>query len=268
VRREPERELEETVVQAWPAAEQAHVEGWLLRASGGPTHRGNSVAALQVVGNTRLDARIERVEDWYRERELPPMFQVGPCSQPRELDGALAARGYRRTGAALLATAPVASVLERSAGGLRTRLELSAAGDWLEVSERASRFASTRDVLLGFLERLGARCRFATAYDERGQPLAIGLGILSQHRLGVYAMLSLPEQRRRGAARAVLRALAECAHAEGREELYLLVDSANVPARALYAGRGFEDRYGYHYRVLERDSSPGPTPAPSGSNHV
>jgi len=247
-----ERELEQTVVEAWPAAEHAPLGGWLLRASGGPTHRGNSVAALQASGDSPLDVRIEQAEAWYRQRALPPMFQVGPCSEPRELDAALAARGYRETGAAWLATAPVSRVLERSANGLRTQLALSPAGDWLQVSSSASRFASTSDVLLGFLERLGARCRFATAYDERAQPLAIGLGVLSQRHLGVYAMLSVPEHRRRGAARAVLRALAESAQQESKAELYLLVDAKNVAARALYAGCGFEDRYGYHYRVLDR----------------
>jgi hypothetical protein len=35
------RELEEIVVDAWPAAEAAEQAGWLLRTSGGPTHRGN-----------------------------------------------------------------------------------------------------------------------------------------------------------------------------------------------------------------------------------
>ena len=249
-----ERELEKAVVAAWPAAQQADLEGWLLRASGGPTHRGNSVAALEASGSMRLETRIERAENWYRERALPPMFQVGPCSAPRELDAALVARGYRETGVAWMATAPASRVLERSANGLRTELGLTATGDWLGVSNSASRFASTSDVLLGFLERLAARCRFAIAYDERAQPLAIGLGILSERHLGVYAMLSVPEHRRRGAARAVLRALAECAQAEGKQELYLLVDGANVAARALYAGCGFEDRYGYHYRVLD----PGP----------
>ncbi|HKO91778.1 MAG TPA: GNAT family N-acetyltransferase [Polyangiaceae bacterium] len=263
-----ECDLEKTVVEAWPAGEQTPLEGWLLRASGGPTHRGNSVAALGLSGTTQLDARIARAERWYRDRQLDPMFQLGPCSQPRELDGALAARGYRKTGEAFLATVTATRVLERSAGGPRTQLGLSPRGDWLLVSGSASRFASTNDVLLGFLQRLGPRCRFVTAYDERAQPLAIGLGILSESRLGVYAMLTLPEHRRCGAARAVLRALGECAQAEGKDELYLLVEGTNAAARALYAGCGFEDRYAYHYRVLaaERERSSGPLP--SGGHHV
>jgi hypothetical protein len=54
------RELEEAVVDAWPAAETADLDGWLLRASGGPSHRGNSVATLEAGSQLELDARIER----------------------------------------------------------------------------------------------------------------------------------------------------------------------------------------------------------------
>jgi hypothetical protein len=41
-------ELEDMVVDAWPADEALNLRGWLLRRSGGPTHRGNSVATLRL----------------------------------------------------------------------------------------------------------------------------------------------------------------------------------------------------------------------------
>jgi hypothetical protein len=44
------RRLEQAVVFAWPASETADVDGWLLRASGGPTNRGNSHSLYQGVG--------------------------------------------------------------------------------------------------------------------------------------------------------------------------------------------------------------------------
>ena len=107
-------------------------------------------------------------------------------------------------------------------------------------------------MFLGFLARLGPRARFVTTYAERGNAASIGLGITSGPRLGIYAMLTLPEQRRRGAARAALTALAESALADGIPELYLLVERENTAARNLYAHLGFKDLYDYHYRVLER----------------
>ncbi len=245
------RELEGTVVGAWPATESVDLDGWLLRASGGPTHRGNSVATLEAGLRMSLSARIEHAEAWYRERDKPPMFQLGPCVAPAELDAVLASRGYRKEGEAVLALAPSALVVRRTPDTFSTRIESKASDAWLQIAARSSRFADTHDVLLGFLDRLGPRCRFVTAYSASGHPAAICIGISSEGRLGVYAMLTLPDQRRLGIAGAALHALAESAISEGTPELYLLVDATNAPARALYARSGFQDVYGYHYRSLD-----------------
>jgi len=196
------------VVAAWPAAETANLDGWLLRASGGPTHRGNSVATLTAGSALSLGARIEGAEAWYRERDRAPMIQVGPCAAPLGLDDALAARGYGKHGEARMALAPAAVVSQQTPSALAVSVELTPSEAYLEVAARSSRFAATHDIFLGFLARLGARCRFVTAYDEEGRAVATCLGIASERRLGVYAMLTLPASRRRGAARAVLHALA------------------------------------------------------------
>jgi len=61
----------------------------------------------------------------------------------------------------------------------------------------------------------------------------------------------LPAARRRGAARAVLAALAADAREEGVEGLYLQVERSNAAAIALYASASFRELYGYHYRGRE-----------------
>jgi GNAT superfamily N-acetyltransferase len=244
------RELEEAVVDAWPATETADLDGWLLRASGGPSHRGNSVATLDAGSELSLEARIERTEAWYRERGQSPMFQVGPCVAPAELDHVLVERGYRKQGEAVAAVAPPSLVLASTASALRTSVEARPSEDWREIALGASRFAASREVLLGFLARLGSRCRFATAYDAQGTLAASCVGIASEDRLGIYIMFCLPQLRRRGASRALLHALAASALADQMRELYLLVSVDNAPARALYAQAGFQDLYGYHYRIL------------------
>lgn len=243
------RDLEETVVDAWPASETLQLGGWVLRASGGPTHRGNSVATLDATGDMSLDARIEQAEAWYRERGRPAQFQIGPCAAPMGLDAALTARGYRKGGEALCAVGAALGAVAVTDASLTARVESSPGEAWLEVATSASRFASSHEVFLGFLARLGPRARFVTTYAEGGGAAAIGLGITSGRRLGVYAMLTLPEQRRRGAARAALAALAKSALTDGIPELYLLVERENTAARSLYARFGFQDLYDYHYRI-------------------
>ena len=247
-------ELEQTVVDAWPASDACEQEGWLLRASGGPTHRGNSVATLGAPGSTHLEARIERAETWYRDRGRVAMFQVGPCAAPAGLDAALEARGYVRDGEAVFSSALASVVATRGgaiAPSLTARIERAPADTWLELTARSSRFAATHDVFLGFLERLGSRCRYVTVFAD-GEAVAVCLGIGSERRLGVYAMLTLPAHRRRGAACAALAALAQSALDDGIRQLYLLVERENAPARGLYARSGFGDVYNYHYRVPAR----------------
>jgi len=243
------RELELQVVEAWPAAESEELDGWLLRASGGPTHRGNSVATLAAGSRFSVAERIARAEDWYRQRDQVAMLQLGPCAEPAGLDALLEQRGYRRHGESVTALAPARRVAEATRSELQTRVDARPSPEWLGIVEGSSRHASSKEIFRGFLARLGARCRFVTSWVAPDQPAAVGLGISSPGRLGVYAMHTVPELRQRGAARAALHALASCALAESYAELYLLVDAQNAPARALYAQSGFVDAYRYHYRI-------------------
>jgi N-acetylglutamate synthase len=241
-------ELERQVVDAWPAGEAEELDGWLLRASGGPTHRGNSVATLAAGSALDLDERLARTEAWYRSRERAAMIQLGPTAVPAELDATLERRGYRRHGDSVAALATTQNVRDNTKSLLRTSVDAQPSAEWLGIVEGSSRHASTKQVFRGFLTRLGARCRYVTAWVAE-QPAAIGLGIVSPGRLGIYAMHTTPELRRRGAARAALHALAASALTDGHAELYLLVDVQNTGARALYAHAGFRDLYHYHYRI-------------------
>jgi GNAT superfamily N-acetyltransferase len=251
------RELEEAVVQSWPAAEQLPLDGWLLRASGGPTHRGNSVATLAALGALSLSERLLRVERWYRQRGQLAQLQVGPCAAPPELDAALEQRGYRREGEALVMTASAVRVSQLAGSAVLARVEACPGPAWRGIAAATSRFASSPEVLEGFLARLAGRSWGVTAWldvpagapPEQGRAAAMGLGIAWGRWLGVYAMHTAPALRRRGAARALLQGLAAHALSLGTAHMYLLVEPGNVAARALYAQCGFEDLYPYHYRI-------------------
>jgi len=249
----PLREFEETVVDAWPAVETEELDGWLLRSSGGPSHRANSAATLGAGSELPLPTRIAQSEAWYRARGRLPMFQVGPCASPEGLEQALVERGYRKEGEAALARATPGEVLAQvgRAQSLECSVTNAAKAAWLELAVQRSRFANAADFFKGVLACLGSRCRFALARDARDEACAAALGVASEDRLGIYAMFSLPHRRRQGAGRGLLRALAQSAQAEGMRELYLLVETDNTAARSLYQRAGFQDLYSYHYRVFD-----------------
>jgi N-acetylglutamate synthase len=242
-------ELEDAVIDAWPAAEYEDLDGWGLRASGGPTKRGNSVATLGA-GAMPLAERIELAEAFYRERAQPPIFQIGPVATPAGLDDALAERGYRVSGESLAAIASPGEVLARLPRTHETSLANRASQAWLDHAGHSSRFRDAYTVFTETLSRLGTRCRFASVRDARDALIGSCLGIASEDRLGVYGMLTTAEARRKGIGKSLLRALAESAVSEGMRELYLLVELENAPARALYARAGFSELYRYHYRIL------------------
>jgi ribosomal protein S18 acetylase RimI-like enzyme len=89
------------------------------------------------------------------------------------------------------------------------------------------------------LARVGAVGGAALAVADRGW-------------VGLTAVHTLPEQRRRGVAQSLLRALAGWAARQRIERVYLQVERDNAPARRLYAGLGFTEAYRYHYRLAAR----------------
>ena len=66
---------------------------------------------------------------------------------------------------------------------------------------------------------------------------------------GIHNMATSTEHRRRGAARAVLKALLEWGAARGATRSYLAVVETNQAARALYEGSGYTTAYRYWYRA-------------------
>jgi GNAT superfamily N-acetyltransferase len=244
-------ELEDAVIDAWPALECVELDGWCLRASGGPTRRANSVATLNAGKLLGLEERIAQAEAFYRERGLPPIFQVGPAASPVGLDVALAERQYRICGEALAATADPSEVVARLRRTVETSVGTTASDAWLQHAGQTGRFVESYALFTKTLGLLGTRCRYVTARDARGAVTGTCLGITSEDRLGVYSMLTTTSARRKGTGTALLRALAETALAERMRELYLLVEVDNAAARALYAKAGFGDVYRYHYRALD-----------------
>ena len=79
---------------------------------------------------------------------------------------------------------------------------------------------------------------------------AVGRGVVHRGWLGITSMVTVPEARRRGHARAIVSALASWAVDRGCTHALLQVESTNEPARALYASIGFVPHHAYHYRIL------------------
>jgi GNAT superfamily N-acetyltransferase len=237
------RLLDELAADALPAQLTHPLDGWLLRASpDAPFRRTNSVLALGGA-HTRLEDDVAAVESFYAALGLPPRFQISPASHPAELDDALGARGYSVETPVVIATADAAGVASSVAA----------------VSDGADP-ASFRRAATVFADEPAAAARlegFATLLAECDRDVgvaivdgaAVGIAVADRGWAGIFGMRTRSALRRSGHGRTVLRALAGWAVERGATRLYLQVEEDNVAARSLYAGLGFIDAYGYHYRT-------------------
>ena len=82
----------------------------------------------------------------------------------------------------------------------------------------------------------------ALVAEEDGSPLGTVYANLSSPHFGyVFGLYTRPAARRRGVARALMRAIATVLRDEGREYVMLTVDTPNEAARAFYERLGFVD---------------------------
>ncbi|MGP3959060.1 GNAT family N-acetyltransferase [Nonomuraea sp. 3N208] len=229
------------VHEAWPAYEQRVYDGWVLRYAGGVTKRANSVLTLGRPAD--LAGAIEAAEGFYRERGQRCVFTVG-LGATSGLDEELEARGYELVDPTFVMAAGSFRPDVLEGAELEVRIEGRPWPGWLEAwwavdGRYGSGLEDAERICTGVPAWYGA-------YEEDGVALAVGRAVPQGDTLGIYCMATRPEARRRGLARAVLRALAR--HA-GTASAYLVTTAPNQAAQALYRGEGFEIAGRYHYRV-------------------
>lgn len=242
--------LEQLSANAWPAAVNQLLDGWVLRYAHGVSRRANSVLALSG-GAEDFDERLLVVEEFYERRGLPARFHLSPAVAPADLDQRLEERGYRFDCPTFVQTVASERLLGAMEGAAGTDVQLAEhpSADWFDVYYASHDWsAEDQAVRQGILSRIGPRSVFATL-ERGGRPVAIGQGVVERGWLGLFSMVTHAEYRRRGAATAVLQALAHWGVAQGATGCYLQVMEESSAALALYAGLGFQTLYQYHYRT-------------------
>jgi len=241
------RLLEDIGADAWPPATTVWLAGWRLSLDRGVTRRANSVLpnATRPVGV--VAALIAEVEHRYRERGLRPCFKLTAAAEPADLDRRLARRGYLAEGHSLVLVADARTLAAPHSPNITVALADRPTQAWLEACWPDGQDADERSARRAIVERLRLPRAFALARLGT-TPGGAALAVADRGWAGLTAVHTLPEQRRRGVAQSLLRALAGWALEQDLKHLYLQVERDNTPARRLYAGLGFSEAYGYHYR--------------------
>jgi N-acetylglutamate synthase len=232
ISREDRVRMERAHVSAWPALNQAVVDGWLWRSSGGGSQRANSVSTIDFTG-TDPEASIAQVESRYRALGASARFQTFDETSPPGLENLLQERGYRP------GEATVTMFKRIEAGGANSDVEVrdDAWSEWLDVylgqitENRRAANAIILDRIAGPRAFFGGRLE--------GKVVATSLCVVSFRCAVIECVATHPDVRRKGAARSVLAALERWAGQQLVDWTGLQVATDNVPAVALYQRLGF-----------------------------
>lgn len=220
------RAMEHAAALAWPGIEQEWVNGWLLRAANGFTHRANSAVPLGFEANV---AGVPAVVDWYAKRGQTPWLALPDRLLP-----------LRNPVAAYLET--VVMVRDLPAGEADPAVTLTPRPDatWLRIYERdvpVDVLTAVVDGVVVFGTRAGAAVgRAAVTSAQDGTRWA-----------GISAMRVAEDHRREGHARVLCSALLDWATGQGAQHCYVQVLVDNAPAIALYEQLGFTAQHRARY---------------------
>jgi GNAT superfamily N-acetyltransferase len=259
--------LDELAAYAWSPGLVEPLDGWRLRYHAGVTRRANSVWPRDDGGAIPIFEKLARVEEFYRDRGLPVLYQLSPASKPAELDSLLEELDYAREAPTLVQAADLTVVAGRTgiASGLQVSVEEALSEPWFVAYHEIVAGGSQGEARRELIQRIPARPGFAVALVE-GQPATVAIGVLQEEWVGVFAMATHWAYRRQGAATAVLHGLANWGRGYGAQRIYLQVMEENAPARAAYARAGFETVYSYHYRMGPEPDLPDlPPPQTTGA---
>lgn len=235
--------LEELNFNAWPALRTAQYDGWILRCTGGPSRRVNSVNPFWP-GQVELAGKIEVAEAIYARWGRRAVFRLTPLAD-EGLDETLAACGYVVEAPSLVQVADAAPYQSSPKILLRERPDevwLAAARELRGLSgDDAAHFDSQH-------RAVGVETRWAL-FVEAGQAVGAGVVAVERQWAGLHGIYVAHKARRRGVARMVSESLIGAAHGLGARRVWLQVEQGNTAARPLYAALGFGTAYAYHYRV-------------------
>ena len=252
--------LESLMDAAWLSLEQTTSHGWMLRSAGTVTQRANSVwphCSPSEITPAKLTAALSAATTWYSQHRQPVIFQIMHREENAALETLLDEQRYSRQSETIVMTAPAPAPALRAAAelnnGITIEISTQPSEQWLELwwSVDGRGGHAERDIVERIL--LGTPALYALAVNAQGQP--VGTGRLAMPTVddgegwgGLYSIAAHPDARRQGIASSILQALMRAGRAEGLENYWLLVTSANTGAQALYAAAGFAEVARYHYR--------------------
>jgi GNAT superfamily N-acetyltransferase len=246
--------IERATLSAVPAPRVLFDGGFVARSFAGGTGRANAACSLDPTPDAALEARIGRIEEFYRRAGFRPRFRSSPLDPPGLVE-TLDARGYRPHDESQV-------ICGRLGEAFRDDPDCVAlAGpepDWTMVMASGEHQLPARQaekarmpellgvpaawMLLSLPGRNGAATPAACAFVTADGALA-----------GLFDLAVRREFRRQGLGRRVMAAAGAWARRRGARFAYAQVACTNAASLALNAGIGLTEHYRYRYFLPPAD---------------
>lgn len=236
------------MLNAWPALQTRHVDGWLLRTALGHTKRANAATPFYV---SKIDFKELAlvVRDHYRAQKIIPMFRITDLA-PKGFDAYLEDEGWQfyDQSQGMIFDIPVRLNLGGSKAAMLS-LEDSPSPTWVEGAGLAYEFSDWQIDALGMIvSQIKLTSAFCTVYLDK-KPVGYGLAVYERGAVGLYDLAIHPDFRGQGIGRRMVGSLIHWGKSKGAEIAYLQARIANTRAIGLYENMGFRRAYLYHHRL-------------------
>ncbi|WP_344666267.1 GNAT family N-acetyltransferase [Catenulispora yoronensis] len=241
--------LQERAARSVPAESIDRVGGWWLRHAPGCSWWVASVLPHGDGTRAELAERVDAAEAYCAARGVPTLVQMTPGAMPDQLDALLAERGYERKASVSLQIASTAEVLARTPRGeLRVRLQEQPTREWFDVLHQV--VGGDAEAQWKLMRRIAEPAAYA-GVQLGDQTVAVGRAVAETGWAGVFSMATLPAARGKGAAAAVIGALADWASVNDADRMYLQVEHENVGAVRIYGRFGFSELRPFYFRMKD-----------------
>jgi RimJ/RimL family protein N-acetyltransferase len=256
-RRTSAEELEQVTLSGWLADSEPLGE-WTLRAAGGFTGRANSCLAVGDPG-INISTAADRIVGFARSHGIAPLAQVVSGSAA---ETGLHGVGWRETYVPTdVLAARLGDLLGTSTPDPRVRVSDEPTPEWTSAYQRSRPDDADPEVLRRILA--GRPPTGLASAGGHGGLVAIGRGHVAAGWLGLAALWTEPEHRRRGWATAVVLALGHWGARSGARQVYLQVAQQNEPAHRAYERLGFRLHHSYRYLAPAGERGADEAAAPS-----
>ncbi|NCB92381.1 MAG: GNAT family N-acetyltransferase [Clostridia bacterium] len=242
--------IEDLSLNAWPSHQIQLYDGWLLRFSYFYTHRTNSVEQIGL-SSIPVDEKIKFCEDAYRRWGTPSIFKITPLLDP-DFEKRLIKRDYMVQHITEVMLLDYAAYRAQTPA-VNVQIEHTINARWINslFALKSTTNAIHRQIVPSMYQAIPKDTLAASIVNEKGQIVAIGLGILDRSYIGIYAIHVHPYYRGRKYARSICTTLLNAGYEMGLKGAYLQVVHGNSPAKNLYSSLGFQDFYSYWFRVRD-----------------